>query len=155
MILVSIIIFLLMEIFVFIEFGRLWGFWPTAGAIFFTAFFGCLIVRHQGLAVIRKTQREIKLGDAPAQNLIVGACILFAAMLLLIPGFVTDLLGFLLLIPVFQKPAISIIRKKIGGGGIIKGSGYPDTPIIEGVFDNITSENSTELNEKSTLPPQS
>ena len=155
MILVSIVIFLLMEIFVFIEFGRLLGFWPTVGAIFFTAFFGCLVVRHQGLAVIRKTQREIKLGGAPAENLIVGACILFAALLLLIPGFVTDLLGFFLLIPMFRKPTISRIRKKIGDGGIIKGSRYPDAPIIEGVFDNVTSEDGPKINEKSILPPQS
>ncbi len=154
MILVSIISFLLIEIFVFLEFGRLWGFWPTVGAIFSTAFFGYVIVRHQGLAVVRKTQREIKLGCAPAESLIVGACILFAAMLLLIPGFVTDLLGFLLLIPMLRKPAVSIIRKKVGGAGVVKQPEYYDAPIIEGVFTNVANTKSTEINEKSTLPPQ-
>ena len=97
MILVSIVILPLNEIFVFIEFGNLWGVWLTVGAIFSTAFLGCLIVRHQGLAVIRKTQQEITLGYAPAENVIVGACLLFAAMLLVIPGFVTALIGLLLL----------------------------------------------------------
>ena len=156
MILVSIVILFLIEIFVFIEFGRLWGAWPTVGAIFSTAFFGCLIVRHQGLAVIRKTQQEITRGYAPAENLTVGACLLFAAILLVIPGFVTDLIGFLLLIPVFRQPAISIVRKKVWGeaGKIIKEPGSFDAPIIEGVFNDVTNNQGSELDAKCILPPK-
>ena len=154
MILVSIVILPLIEIFVFIEFGNLWGFWLTVGAIFSTAFLGCLIVRHQGLAVIRKTQQEIALGYAPAENLIVGACLLFAAMLLVIPGFVTDLIGFLLLIPIFRQLAVSIMRKKVGGGAgnIIKKPGSSEPPIIEGVFNDVTNNQSSELDAKCILP---
>ena len=143
-----------MEIFVFIEFGRLWGFWPTAGAILFTAFFGCLILRHQGLAVVRKTQREFKLGTAPAENLILGACILFAAVLLVIPGFITDLMGFVLLIPMFRKPATSIMKKILGGGGIVKEPAYPGAPIIEGTFNPVADKKRAEINDKIILPPE-
>ena len=156
MILVSIIILLLIEILVFREFGNLWGFWPTVGAIFSTAFFGCLIVRHQGLAVIRKIQQEITLGYAPAENLIVGTCLLFAAVLLVIPGFVTDLIGFLLLMPIFRQPAVSIMRKKVWGGAgkIVKEPGSSEATIIEGVFNDVTNNQSSELDAKCILPPR-
>ena len=156
MILVSIVILPLIEIFVFIEFGNLWGFWPTVGAIFLTAFLGCLIVRHQGLAVIRKTQQEITLGYAPAENVIVGACLLFAAMLLVIPGFVTDLIGFLLLIPIFRRPAVSIMSKRVWGGTgkIPKEPGSSEAVIIEGVFNDVTNNKASELEASYILPPK-
>ena len=132
-----------------------WGFWPTFAAIFFTAFLGGLIIRHRGLAVILNVQQDLKLGYAPAETLIVGACILFAAILLLFPGFVTDVMGFLLLVPIFQQFVISIIRKKIGEGTgpIMPAPQSKGAPIIEGVFNDVTDNRNQEKDETSIFPP--
>ena len=156
MILVSSIIFLLIEIFIIIEFGNLWGFWPTVAAICSTAFGGGLIIRHQGLALILKVQRDLTLSYALAENLIVGASILFAAVLLIIPGFVTDLIGFLLLLPIFRRLTISTIRKKMsrGTGQIIKEPKRSEAPIIEGVFNDVTENRNPEIDSINILPPK-
>ena len=156
MILVSSIIFLLIETFVIFQFGNLWGFWPTVAAIFSTAFGGGLIIRHQGLALILKVQRDLRLGYALTENLIVGACIVFAAVLLIIPGFVTDLIGFLLLLPIFRRLIISTIRKKMSGetGQIIKKPKRSAAPIIEGVYNDVTENRKPEIDGINVLPPK-
>ena len=85
-----------------------------------------------------------------------GACLLFAAMLLVIPGFVTDLIGFLLLMPIFRRRALSIMSKKVWGeaGKNIKEPRSSQSPIIEGVFNDVTNNHCSGLDAKYILPPK-
>jgi len=93
------------EIALFIEVGELYGLWPTVGAIFATAAAGSLLIRYQGLAVLREVQANVDAGHLPARPLFDGFCLLFAGAMLLTPGFITDGIGFILLFP----PARTVI----------------------------------------------
>lgn len=102
----ALIIFLLFvgipvaEIALFIEVGDLIGLWPTLGTIILTALVGTALVRAQGIAVLTRIQSETQQGRLPVGDLISGACLVVAGLLLVTPGFLTDFIGFLLLIPI-------------------------------------------------------
>jgi len=87
------------EIAVLIEVGGRIGLWATIAAIIGTAIAGSFLLRWQGLAVLARARRELQSGKPPVRELLDGACLLVAGCLLLTPGFVTDGLGALLLIP--------------------------------------------------------
>ncbi|NRG16774.1 FxsA family protein [Rhizobiales bacterium] len=89
----------LLEIFVLIEVGSEIGAIPTIGLTVLTALAGTLMLRVQGLSLLTRMRSEIDAGRVPGDDIIHGAFIVIAAILLLIPGFVTDTLGLLLFIP--------------------------------------------------------
>ena len=89
----------IIEIALFIEVGGLIGTWPTVGIIILTALIGSWMLRRQGLQALHDVQSRLGAGDDPGQFLAEGAMILFSGALLLTPGFFTDAIGFLLLIP--------------------------------------------------------
>jgi UPF0716 protein FxsA len=89
----------LMEIYLLIEAGRLIGVWPTICLILLTGIAGAWLARSQGVDILRRIQEETARGHMPAVNLIDGALVLIGGLLLLTPGFFTDLLGFSFLIP--------------------------------------------------------
>ena len=98
--LLSIVILIpLVEIGVFIEIGSVIGLWPTLGAIVLTAISGMALIRKQGLATLARAQNTFTAGQLPVRELFDGFCLLLAGAFLLTPGFVTDALGGLLLIP--------------------------------------------------------
>jgi UPF0716 family protein affecting phage T7 exclusion len=120
--LLLLIIFLLLpalEIAVFIEVGGAIGTWPTVGAIILTAGFGVSLVRAQGLAILTRARLSLQRNEFPLEEAFDGLCLAVAGVLLLTPGFVTDGIGGLLLVPplrlvlrravmarnAFQKPA--------------------------------------------------
>lgn len=92
-----------LEIGVFIVVGRYIGLWPTLAGIFLTALIGSAIIRHQGLAMIKKARQTIDAGEAPVREVVEGAALLIAGIMLLTPGFVTDTVGFLLLVPSLRQ----------------------------------------------------
>ena len=103
----------IIEIALFIEVGGLIGTWPTVGIIIVTALIGSWMLRRQGLQALHGVQSRIQAGDGPGQVLAEGAMILFAGALLLTPGFFTDAVGFLLLIPGVRSAVWSKIATRI------------------------------------------
>lgn len=93
----------LIEIALFIEVGGFIGLWPTIAIVIATAVVGTALIRHQGLSTLRRAQQEMDANRLPMRELFDGVCLLFAGALLLTPGFMTDTLGFLLLVPPLRR----------------------------------------------------
>jgi UPF0716 protein FxsA len=87
------------EIAVFIQAGDLIGLWPTIALVILTAIIGTAMLRQQGLATLGRLRSTMDRGELPVRELFDGACLLLAGALLLTPGFLTDAVGFLLLVP--------------------------------------------------------
>ena len=96
---VALIVVPILEIALFIEVGGLLGLWPTIGVVILTAVAGGMLLRHQGLSTLRGLQTQLARGGDPSPLLVQGALILVAGVVLLTPGFFTDAVGLLLLIP--------------------------------------------------------
>lgn len=88
----------ILEIAVFIRAGDLFGLWPTLAAVVATAVIGAALLRAQGLAAIGRARQQLDQGQIPIAEVLTGVCLLVAGALLLTPGFITDTVGFLLLI---------------------------------------------------------
>ena len=101
------------EISMIVKLGSIWGLWPTIAAIFFTALIGTLIVRHQGVAVLLDLQRSISEGRIPAREILEGLSLIFAAAFLITPGFLTDIIGFFIVVPLFRNLTLSYIVKHL------------------------------------------
>lgn len=129
----------LVEIYVLLEVGGIIGVLPTIVAVVLTAVIGAGLIRAQGLATLGRVQQELDRGELPAVSIIEAALLLVAGALLLTPGFVTDSVGFLLLIPPLRRRAIeSFIARRlavVGGAGGAPGPGPTGRPrVIEGEF---------------------
>ena len=102
----------LIEIYLMIKIGGTIGAFNTIFLIFFTAVTGVYFARLEGLNTIRSGFGQLIRNEMPVQEIISGAAIAFAAFLLIIPGFLTDLFGFLLLIPITRKILLKNIFSK-------------------------------------------
>jgi len=92
----------LIEIYLLIEVGGAIGAFPTVLAVVFTAVLGVTLIRIQGFSTLQKAQQSMAQGVTPATEIFEGMMLLVAALCLLMPGFFTDSIGFLLLIPPFR-----------------------------------------------------
>lgn len=101
------------EIALFIQVGDLIGLFPTLLIIIITAVLGTWLVRSQGLAALSKLKNQVNAVQNPTHQLAHGAMILFAGALLLTPGFFTDGIGFLLLVPRFRDFAFEYLKDRI------------------------------------------
>jgi UPF0716 protein FxsA len=104
--LILLLIFLgipIIEIALFIQAGSLIGLWPTLAAIVATAIIGGAIIRAQGLAVLARARQSLDRNEPPVNEVFTGLCLLVAGALLMTPGFLTDSLGFLLLVPTVRR----------------------------------------------------
>ena len=102
----------LIEIYLMIKIGGTIGAFNTIFLIFFTAVTGIYFARLEGLNTIRSVFGQLIRNEIPVQEIISGAAKAFAAFLLIIPGFLTDLFGFLLLIPITRKILLKNIFSK-------------------------------------------
>ena len=102
----------LIEIYLMIKVGGVIGAFNTIFLIFFTAITGIFFARLEGLNAIRSGFNQIIKNELPIYEIISGAALAFAALLLIIPGFLTDIIGFLLIIPITRKIFISIVSSK-------------------------------------------
>jgi len=102
----------LIEIYLMIKVGGMIGAINTIFLIFFTAITGVYFARLAGLSAIRSGFNQLIKNEIPIYEIISGAALAFAALLLIIPGFLTDLIGFLLIIPITRKFFISTIFSK-------------------------------------------
>ena len=93
----------LLEIWLFILLGGFIGVYPTLFIILLTAVLGTFLVKTQGINVLKEIQNKLNELENPTEPIAHGAMILFAGALLLAPGFFTDTVGFLLLLPMFER----------------------------------------------------
>ena len=128
------------EIYLMIKIGGMIGALNTIFLIFFTAVTGVYFARLEGLNAIRSGFNQLVKNEMPIYEIISGTALAFAALLLIIPGFMTDLVGFLLIIPATRKLFIRSISSKFNRK-------KNDGNIIEGSFE----ENKQNDNNKKTL----
>ena len=102
-VLLSIILIPILEIYLFIKIGSQIGAFNTILLIFITAIIGVYYAKYEGINTIRSGFMQIVKNQTPAYEIISGAAIAFAAILLILPGFATDFLGFLLIFPLTRK----------------------------------------------------
>lgn len=134
-ILLSIVLIPIIEIYLFIKIGSEIGAFNTISLIFITAVVGIFYARYEGLNTFKKGFVQLLKNEIPAYELISGAAIAFAALLLIIPGFATDLLGFLLIFPVTRKIILNKFSKKID----------KKNNFIEGEFEDIEHDDDRKI----------
>jgi UPF0716 protein FxsA len=103
----------LAEIAGFVMVGRWLGLWPTLGLVILSGLLGATLLRVQGLGVLRQIQMEGREGRVPGEAIIHGAMIVFACILLVLPGFLTDILGLLLFIPAVRTLLWGLIGQRV------------------------------------------
>jgi UPF0716 protein FxsA len=111
-ILLLIILIPVIEIYLFIKIGSQIGAIITILLIFATAIIGVYYAKYEGLNTLKAGFSQLSKNEAPTYEMISGAAIAFAALLLIIPGFATDILGFLLIFPISRKFILSKFIKK-------------------------------------------
>ena len=100
-----------LEIFLFIKIGGQVGALNTVALIFLTAIIGVYFAKLQGIQTLKSGMVNLYQNKMPVYEIVSGASIAIAALLLIIPGFFTDLIGFLLLIPFTRKVILSLVLK--------------------------------------------
>ena len=100
------------EIYLLIKIGSEIGAITTIFLIFITAILGIYYAKYEGLNTLRSGFNQLKRNETPTYEMLSGAAIAFAAVLLIIPGFATDLLGFLLIFPLTRKFIFNGLFKK-------------------------------------------
>ncbi len=126
----------LVELAVFIQFTHWIGALDTILLLLLVSAGGVLIVRHQGLGFYRRVRAQLRAGTVPGLELVDGLLILIAGILLIIPGFVTDAIGLLLLIPPVRSGVRAVLRRRFSvrvATRVVKvvntrGPGSPSTP---------------------------
>ena len=137
--LLSIILIPIVEIYLFIKIGSQIGAFKTIFLIFLTAVVGVYYAKHEGLNTIKSGLTNMIRNQIPAYELISGAAIAFAAILLIIPGFATDILGFLLIFPLTRKLLFSRISKNYESKKSEKKN------FIEGEFEDIEDDHDRKI----------
>jgi len=144
----------IVEIFFLIKVGEIIGAWPTIFLVVLTAVIGAGLLRQQGLSVLTRFQNNIGKGKLPAQEMVEGIILAVGGALLMTPGFVTDTIGFLCLLP-FSRGFIakyiikrSSIQMKAQMSGVSQGSYRQQRDdIIEAEYTEVT-ESALELSNK-------
>ena len=122
----------LIEIYLMIKVGGVIGAFNTIFLIFFTAAAGIYFARLAGLSTLKSGFNQLIKNEIPVYEIISGAALAFAALLLIIPGFLTDIIGFLLIIPITRKIFIKSISSKFK-----KKKVHNNEDIIEGNFEEV------------------
>ena len=138
-VLLAVILIPIVEIYLFIKIGSQIGAFITIFLVFFTAVVGVYYARYEGINTLRSGMMQIIKNQIPAHELISGAAIAFAAVLLIIPGFATDLIGFLLIIPITRELILGRFNKKF------KDKETKKNDFIEGEFEDIEDDNDRKI----------
>ena len=110
--LIAIILIPVIEIYLFIKIGSQIGALTTITLIFVTAILGIIYARYEGLNTLKSAFVQLVKNEIPVYEIISGAAITFAALLLIIPGFATDIIGFLLIFPFSRKFILKMLSSK-------------------------------------------
>lgn len=106
------IIIPLIELVILIKVGSYIGLWPTILIVVLTGVIGASLARYQGFIIINKIRSDVSSGRVPARELIDGLLVLIGGIVLLTPGFLTDIFGFILLIPFTRNQIKGFVRKQ-------------------------------------------
>lgn len=125
----------LAEVYLLIQVGGVIGALPTVGAVVFTALLGAFLVRRQGLATLHRAQAAVHQGAVPALEVFEGILLLVAGALLLTPGFFTDALGFLALVPPLRRALFLALSRRVVVREVRPGADGNGRPrVIEGEY---------------------
>jgi len=138
-VLLSIILVPIVEIYLFIKIGAKIGAFTTILLIFITAIAGIIYARYEGLNTLRSAYSQMIKQETPAYEIISGAAIAFAALLLIIPGFATDIIGFLIILPVTRKLILGKVSTKI------KKRKSDKNNFIDGEFEDIEDDDERKI----------
>ena len=138
-ILFTIIFVPIIEIYLLIKIGSHIGAIITILLIFTTAIIGVYYAKYEGLNTLKSGFLQLSKNESPTYEVISGAAIAFAALLLIIPGFVTDVLGFLLIFPISRKFIFNLLSKKMKSKDSIKNN------FIDGDFEDIEDDNDKKI----------
>ena len=140
-ILLLIILIPIFEIFLFIKIGSQIGAISTILMIFTTAIVGVYYAKYEGLNTLKSGFTQITKNKTPTYEMISGAAIAFAAVLLIIPGFATDIFGFLIIFPLSRRFFLNKLRKKKKK----REDKVEKNNFIDGDFEDIEDENDKKL----------
>jgi len=124
----------IIEIYLFIKIGSQIGAFNTISLIFITAFLGILYARYEGFNTLRSGMTQIIKNQSPVYEIISGAALAFAALLLILPGFATDLFGLMIIFP----PTRKLLLKKISTK---QKTNNTKQDYINGEYEDIDDEN--------------
>jgi len=102
----------LIELIILIKVGSYIGLWPTILIVVLTGIVGASLARYQGFIIINKIRSDVSSGRVPARELIDGLLVLIGGIVLLTPGFITDICGFFLLIPFTRNLIKGFVRSQ-------------------------------------------
>jgi len=128
----------IIEIYLFIKIGSQIGAFYTISLIFITAFFGVIYAKYEGFNTLRSGMSQMVKNELPAYEIVSGAALAFAALLLILPGFATDFIGLLIIFP----PSRKLIFKKVSNK---QKSNKKNQDFINGEFEDIDDENDRKL----------
>ena len=137
--LLIIILVPIIEIYLFIKIGSQIGAFSTISLIFITAFLGIIYARYEGFNTLKSGMSQIVKNEMPIYEIISGAALAFAAFLLILPGFATDILGLLIIFPPTRKLLLKKVSTKYSGNKKKK------KDFIEGEFEDIDEDNDRKL----------
>ena len=123
----------IIEIYLFIKVGGQIGAFNTLSLIFITAFLGIVYARYEGFNTLRSGMSQIIKNELPVYEIISGAALAFAALLLILPGFATDFFGLLIIFPPTRKLILKKISKK-------QTKDYKKQDFINGEYEDIDDE---------------
>ena len=138
-VIISIILVPIIEIYLFIKVGGQIGAFNTISLIFITAIVGVFYARYEGLNTLKSGFSQLVKNETPFFEIMSGATIAFAALLLIIPGFLTDIMGFILIFPLTRK----FLFKKYSGK--FKNDTKIKKPYIEGEFEDLGDDDERKL----------
>ena len=138
-VLISIILLPVLEIYLFIKIGSQIGAFNTISLIFITAMIGIVYARYEGLNTLRSGFSQLIKNELPAYEIISGAAIAFAALLLIIPGFASDIVGFLILLPFTRKFFFRKFTKNF------KEKTFKEKNFIDGEFQDIEDDDDRKI----------
>ena len=138
-VLLSIILVPIIEIYLFIKIGSQIGALNTILLILVTAITGVAYARYEGLNTLKTGFSQMIKNEIPAYEIISGAAIAFGALLLIIPGFATDVLGFLIIFPITRKLIFGKLSSKI------KNKRNENKDFIEGEFKDIENDDDRKI----------
>ena len=127
------------EIYLFIKIGSQIGAFNTISLIFVTAFIGIIYARYEGFNTLRSGMSQLVKNELPVYEIISGAALAFAAVLLILPGFATDLLGLLIIFPPTRKLFFKKVSKKYSKNTQKK------QDFINGEFEDIDEDNDKKI----------
>ena len=144
----------IVEMLILIEVSGLIGGLPTVALVVLTATIGVWLLRLEGLATMRRVQERMARAELPETELLEGAMLLMGGALLLTPGFVTDAIGFVCLVPVLRRPVARFLLARVLARVTVVGAGFRSPGQQDGVIDGEFTVHPDQDDNGKSLPPR-